>query len=62
MDELTNNITQTASRTASIYTSPSIYANPSGLSSTTATDVKSIIYFSRILTNEQKKISALQQK
>jgi len=51
MDELTNNITQTASRTASIYTSPSIYMNPSGLSSTTATDVKSIMYFSRILTN-----------
>lgn len=48
---MNNNITQAVSRTASLYTSPSIYMNPSGLSSTAVTDVKSIIYFSRALAN-----------
>jgi hypothetical protein len=62
IDEISANINQTASRTASIYTNPSVYMNPSVISSTMATDVKSIIYLSRILANEHKKISPLQQK
>lgn len=57
---MNNNITQAVSRTASVYNSPSIYVNPTALSSTAITDPKSAIYFSRVLANEQKKISPLQ--
>jgi hypothetical protein len=59
---MNNNITQAVSRTASQYTSPSIYVNPSALGTTTVADAKSIIYFSRVLANEQKKISPLKQR